>query len=316
MAVLWIFSETTTSTKELLGLGRELISAVGGSITVLMGPDGEGREEWAAYGADEIILLPPLADGLAMEAHIPVIAAAAAEEKPDIILLPATARGREMAPRLAQRLDTGLCSNCVAVRWSGGDIEMDRVVYGGAAIQTVKFLTRPVMATVAPKTFSPPVPEEGRSARLRELPPLAAGTVPGVRIVEKREKRRLARDLTQAKVVVAAGRGLEKKEDLALVEEFASLVGGEVGCTRPLSEELHWLPTELCIGLSGVSVKPDLYIGVGVSGQVQHMTGVRGAKVIAAVNRDENAPIFAQADLGIVGDLYEALPKLITALKK
>lgn len=98
--------------------------------------------------------------------------------------------------------------------------------------------------------------------------------------------------------------------------QLADALGGEIGCTRPIAEEFHWLPEERCIGLSGVQVKPDLYLGIGVSGQVQHVTGFRNAKVIAAVNKDENAPIFKAADLGIVGDLYDIVPKLIAEFKK
>jgi type II secretory pathway pseudopilin PulG len=121
----------------------------------------------------------------------------------------------------------------------------------------------------------------------------------------------LTRDL-QALYVV----DVEKPEDLALAHQLADALGGEIGCTRPISEENHWLPEELCIGLSGVQVKPDLYLGLGVSGQIQHVTGIRNAKVIAAVNKDENAPIFGVADFGIVGDLYDAVPKLIEELRR
>jgi electron transfer flavoprotein alpha subunit len=109
---------------------------------------------------------------------------------------------------------------------------------------------------------------------------------------------------------------MEKEEDINIARQLAELVGGEVGCTRPISEELHWLPDDLCIGLSGVQVKPDLYVGLGVSGQIQHVTGIRGARVICAVNKDENAPIFQAADLGIIGDLREVMPRLIEELKK
>ena len=107
-----------------------------------------------------------------------------------------------------------------------------------------------------------------------------------------------------------------KRQDINIARQLADLVGGEIGCTRPISEELHWLPDDLCIGLSGVQVKPDLYIGLGVSGQIQHVTGIRSARVICAVNKDENAPIFQAADLGIVGDLYDVTPKLIEELLK
>jgi electron transfer flavoprotein alpha subunit len=103
---------------------------------------------------------------------------------------------------------------------------------------------------------------------------------------------------------------------MSLARQLAEALGGEIGCTRPISEENHWLPEELCIGLSGIQVKPDLYVGLGISGQIQHVTGIRNAKVITAVNRDENAPIFGVADFGIIGNLYDAVPKLIEALQK
>lgn len=169
------------------------------------------------------------------------------------------------------------------------------------------------MAAIPPRTFEPAKEESGREGQVRGLP--AAPPTPA-RVVEKKAKERKTTNLPDARVVVCAGRGFDKKEDLALVTQLADALGGEVGCTRPISEELHWLPEELCIGLSGISVKPELYIGLGVSGQIQHMTGIRSARVIAAVNRDENAPIFGASDLGIVGDLYDVVPKLIEELKK
>jgi electron transfer flavoprotein alpha subunit len=108
---------------------------------------------------------------------------------------------------------------------------------------------------------------------------------------------------------------VEKKEDIGLVKELADVLGGEVACSRPIAEELHWLPEEVYLGISGKKVKPDLYVGVGISGQIQHVTGIRDSKVIFAINRDENAPIFEAADYGIVGDLYQVVPKLVEELK-
>ena len=122
-------------------------------------------------------------------------------------------------------------------------------------------------------------------------------------------------DLAQAKIIVCVGRGVEKPEDIKLARELADVLGGEVGCSRPIAEELNWLPEEFYLGISGKKVKPELYIGLGVSGQIQHVTGIRDSKVIFAVNRDENAPIFEAADYGIVGDLYQVVPKLIEELK-
>ncbi len=164
-----------------------------------------------------------------------------------------------------------------------------------------------------PGASSPPSLRRAGRAQIRELP---SPPPSAVRIIEKKPKEKVAKDITEARVIVCAGRGFDKKEDLALARELADALGGELGATRPLTEEVHWLPEDLCIGLSGVQVKPELYVGLGVSGQVQHMTGVRGAKVVCAVNRDENAPIFPLCDFGIVGNLYDVVPKLIAELKK
>jgi electron transfer flavoprotein alpha subunit len=190
---------------------------------------------------------------------------------------------------------------------------MERLAYGGAAVQQVSCPTRPVMVTIPPRTFAPAPADQGRSGEIRKLP-LPPSTP--VRVIARKIKERSSQDITEAKTVICVGRGMEKEEDINIARQLAELVGGEIGCTRPISEELHWLPDDLCIGLSGVQVKPDLYVGLGVSGQIQHVTGIRGARVICAVNKDENAPIFQAADLGIAGDLYDVTPKLIEELKK
>jgi electron transfer flavoprotein alpha subunit len=157
------------------------------------------------------------------------------------------------------------------------------------------------------------MPTTGRQGNVRELPSPSPSPI---KVIERKVKEKEVKDISEARVVVCVGRGIEKEEDLAIARQLAEVMGGSIACTRPIAEELHWLPEDLCIGLSGVQVKPDLYLGIGVSGQVQHITGIRNAKVIAAVNKDENAPIFKAADLGIVGDLYDVMPKLISELKK
>jgi electron transfer flavoprotein alpha subunit len=135
-------------------------------------------------------------------------------------------------------------------------------------------------------------------------------------VIERKGQEAGSGDITAARVIVCAGRGIEKQEDLAMVRELADTLGAEIACTRPISEEKHWMTEESCIGLSAKEVKPALYIGVGVSGQIQHVVGIREAGVICAINSDENAPIFEAADYGIIGDLYKVVPALIAALKK
>jgi electron transfer flavoprotein alpha subunit len=315
MAGVWIFAENHGRILELLNIGRQLAMKMGTHVSALVFNDREQAQGYINCGADEVLALPPLAGNQSLDAYIPVIAEESKKADPDIILISATSRGKDLAARIAARLNAGLCSGCVALEFDeeSKTLIMERLAYGGAAVQKVTCTTRPVMATIPPKTFEPAAQEEGRQGQVRELP---APPPSMVKVLERKVKEREAKDITEAKVVVSVGRGIERKEDIDLARQLADTLGGEIACTRPISEELHWLPEELCIGLSGVQVKPDLYLGVGVSGQVQHVTGIRNAKVIAAVNKDENAPIFKVADFGIVGDLYDVVPKLIAELKK
>jgi electron transfer flavoprotein alpha subunit len=315
MAGIWIYAENREQTLELLNIGRRLAIKMGTTVSALLAGNRDAAPDYIAHGVDEVLLLPLPAADQSHDVHLPVIAEAAKEADPDVFLLASTARGKELAARIATRLETGLCSSCIALDYDENSkiLEMQRLAYGGAALQKVTCLRRPAMATIPPRTFEPAAAEAGREGRIIELPPPPPANV---KVLERKIRQRETRDITEAKVVVSVGRGFEKREDLALARQLADALGGEIGCTRPISEENHWLPEDLCIGLSGIQVKPDLYLGLGVSGQIQHVTGIRNAKVIAAVNKDENAPIFGVADFGIVGDLYDAVPKLIEELKK
>jgi electron transfer flavoprotein alpha subunit len=315
MAGIWIIAETREQALELLGAGRSLAPGMGAALTAIVRKEAGPPEDYIARGADEVFLLPELPPDQPFGAHLPVIEQEAKAASPDVILFISSARGKELAARLAGRLNCGLCSSCTALSFDkdAGTVAMERLAYGGAAIQKLTSSAKPVVVTVPPRSFEPAQPLDGRQGKTRELP---APPPSAVRILEKKPKEKVAKDITEARVIVCAGRGFDKKEDLALARELADALGGELGATRPLTEEMHWLPEDLCIGLSGVQVKPELYVGLGVSGQIQHMTGVRNAKLVCAVNRDENAPIFALSDFGIVGSLYEVVPKLIEELKK
>lgn len=315
MAGVWIISENYGQTLELLRIGRELAVKMGTNVATLIMQDRERAQDYIKHGADEVLILPPLASDQSLDAYIPIIVEEAKQNDPDLIIIPATARGKDIAARIASGLDTGLCSSCMSIAFDEANktLVMERLAYGGTAVQKVICTTRPAMATIPPRTYEPAIQEEGRKGQIRELsaPPPSV-----VKVLERKVKERVAKDITAARVIVCVGRGMEKKEDMALARQLAEVMGGEIACTRPIAEEYHWLPEELCIGLSGAQVKPDLYLGIGVSGQVQHVTGIRNAKVIAAVNKDDNAPIFKAADFGIVGDLYDVVPKMIAELKK
>lgn len=312
MAGIWIFAENRSQALELLSSARSLGDELSTKVSVLAFKGSLGEQELLDCGADEIVFIPALAADQGLDAYVPVIAEAAKNSDPDIFLLPATSACRDFAARIANRLETGLCSNCIGLKLDGKTLVMERLAYGGAAVQKVVCECRPAMATVMPGTFNPAAAVPGRKGSVSEL---SGPSASAVKILEKKAKQKAARSITESKVIVAVGRGFEKQDDLAPARELADLLGGEIACTRPVSEEMKWLPEELCIGLSGVQVKPELYIGIGISGQIQHVTGIRNSKVIAAINKDENAPIFAVADMGIVGDLYDILPKLIKELK-
>lgn len=315
MAGVWIILENREQTLELLHIGRELAVKMGTNVSVLLSQDREQTRYYIEHGADEVLILPPLAGDQSIDAYIPIIIEEAKKNDPDLILISATARGKDIAARISSRLDTGLCSSCMSLAFDeeSKTLVMERMAYGGVAVQKVICATRPVMATIPPRTYEPAIAEEGRQGQIREFlaPPSSV-----MKVLEKKVKERVAKDITEARVIVCVGRGMEKNDDLALARQLAEVLGGEIACTRPIAEEYHWLPEELCIGLSGAQVKPDLYLGIGISGQVQHVTGIHNAKVIAAVNKDENAPIFKAADFGIVGNLYDVVPKLIAELNK
>jgi electron transfer flavoprotein alpha subunit len=315
MAGVWALAENREQSLELLNIGRELASKLGVKLVSLILHDHSQAQDHIDYGADEVLLLPALVADQTLEAYVSVIVDEAKQEDPDIFLVAGTLRAKEMATRIASRLDTGLCSDCTSLKLDdeGKTLEMERLVFGGAGIQKVVCLTRPQMATIPVRTFEPAEKKGGREGMVREL---SAPLLSTIKVLKRKAKVHESGDIREAGVVVAVGRGIEKKEDIEMIRELAGLLGGEIGCTRPISEEMHWLPEELCIGISAIEVKPQLYIGVGVSGQIQHVIGFRDARVVCAINNDENSPIFEVSDYGIVGNLYEVVPRLIEELKK
>ncbi|SHJ12551.1 electron transfer flavoprotein subunit alpha/FixB family protein [Desulfofundulus thermosubterraneus] len=312
MPGVWVIAENSNYTLELLSKGLEIANELNEKLVAFSFGNEELANDYISCGADEVFVLPALNRELPFEAYVPLIVAEAKKEMPEAIIVCATQRGTELASRVAAGLNTGLATGCISVRVDKGNLVMERLVFGGAAVQTVICTTRPQMAAIPPGTYEKAQPREDRRGQIK----VVAGNVETkVKVVERRKKEQEEIDLTEAKIIVSVGRGFEKQEDISLARELARLLGGEVGCTRPIAEELHWLPEERYMGISGKKVKPDLYIGLGVSGQVQHVTGIRDAKIIMAVNTDENAPIFDAADYGIVGNLYDVVPKLMTEIK-
>ena len=310
MAGVWVISEQRSTLLELVGEGRKLADRLGVSLTALVPGDREVALDAIAHGADGAILLV-LPGGQPVETAASTITRLVEELDPDVMLWAASLRLKDLAARVAARLGVALVTDGTGLRLQeDGRLETDRMVFGGGGVSTQVALSRPQMVTVPARTFPAPDPDP----RIGEVRVVEVPADTRVRVVERRAKAAQGADIAAANVVVAVGRGLARAEDLALIERLARALGGAVGCTRPVAEELGWLPEDCYIGISGRKVAPQVYVAVGLSGQVQHIAGMREAKVVVAINKDENAPIFAQADYGLVGDLYEVVPALTEAL--
>jgi electron transfer flavoprotein alpha subunit len=307
---------------EMLGKARQLSDSLGVYVKVVF--PGESTEElWQeliAHGADVVYVTDDSRlSEYSAEIYSRVLGDLIVEGKPEIVLLGATSMGRDLAPRLAQRLGIALFTNCL-------DLEIDEMqrqllatypVYGGEYFQTsVCPEARPQMATVLPGTFRPSLADPGRTGEVETI----AVDIDGVEVRSKvlnivSEEVRPEVPLTKARIVVSGGRGMGDADNFALVEELAEILGGQVGGSRGAVDE-GWIDKEKQVGLGGAQIAPDLYVACGVAGAVQHYAGVLDSKFVVAINRDPNATIFQVADVGIVGDVHEVLPALIKELKE
>jgi len=310
-----VFSEKHDLMLEMLGKGREIADKLQTSLAaVLMGFNvQEKADELIKYGADKVYLVDNQALAhFQIEAYLSVLHNLAVNYKPEIILIGSTRNGKPLAARLATRLEAGCVPDCN--RLSVDDerrLVGERITYGGNAAAKITFKAKPQIATVPARAFEKPEPKD-HSGQLVKLDVKIEES--RTEIVETKPLETSSVRIEDADVIISCGRGLGKKEDRALLDELATVLCGQVGCSRPLAEDRKWF-TEW-VGLSGHKVKPKLYIACGISGVIQHVAGIRDAKVIVAINKDEQAPIFEVADYEIVGNLYEILPALKEALKK
>ena len=307
----WVFSEKPDLLAELVS-GVQEIAAPERVVALVLGPRDQA-DRALAYGAARVIWLgEPAADCL-IEDYVPTLARLIETQQPAGLLVGSTVRGRAIAGRLAARTGVTAITDVKQFWQEDSGLRARHMIFGGGAVRDERPLTGFVLATVGPGVFQASPAAADGSGAVEEAPFVEPEWRIGLR--ERRNRAVSAVNLAAAKRVVCPGRGVAKKDDLGMVEELAQALGAEIACTRPLAEGLDWLPRERYIGISGATVKPDLYLGVGVSGQVQHIVGMSGTRVVVAINKDEKAPIFEQSDYAIVGDLYTVVPALIDALK-
>jgi len=314
---------------ELVGRARELGDQHGFSVgALLVGCGVRGLAgELIQRGADEVYVVDDEAlSRYNLLLYTQAVTEVVKAESPDILLFPASITGRELAPRVAIRLGTGVTADCTAIEVGeyldpftgvkhGKLLYQIRPTFGGtimAAIVTPNH--RPQIATVRPGVYPVPPKDASRSGKVREWPLDLRGR--GAELIEvlevRKEKRKV--DLRSARIIVSGGRGAGP-EGFKLIRRLADLLGGEVGASRA-AVDAGWISYDHQVGLSGQTVKPDIYIAVGISGAIQHVVGMKDSKVIIAINKDPEAPIFRIADYGMVGDLFVVLPKLIERLEK
>jgi len=312
-----VFSEQDATVNELLAKAREMAPVLGGKVIAIAYPASPHPENFFKRGADRVIVpeSPNLSTTVPLaESYAGILHRECKELDPSVILIGSTRWGKEVAARLAGMLGCGCTLDCSSVALDADkNLVVERLVLGGNATSTEQFSAYPAIVAVPAKVI-PCLPEAGSPGG--EVERKQYDVVPSRLVSLKVTKREVAGvKLDTAQVVVSLGRGIKAKEDIRIVSELAKALNGELGCTRPIAADLKWLPKEHWVGLSGTKVKPKVYLAVGISGQIQHIAGMRDSALIVAINKDKDAPIFKAADYGIIGDLYKVVPEIMTQLK-
>ncbi|OAT81731.1 electron transfer flavoprotein subunit alpha/FixB family protein [Desulfotomaculum copahuensis] len=319
---IWIYAEHKNGqlkkvTLELLSEGRKLAGQLNEELAaVLIGKDVAAlAATLGEYGADKVYLAENDAlENYTTDGYTNVLAALAKEQQPAAILLGCTVQGRDLAAQVAQRLGTGLCTDCTGLELADGRLVFTRPIYAGKAfVKAAVPEARPAMATVRPNVLGVTAPQAGRSAEV-----IKADAQPGdIRQVIKDIVCQISTrpELTEADIIVSGGRGMKGPENYKLLDELADVLGAAVGASRA-AVDAGWVPQSMQVGQTGKTVSPVLYIACGISGAIQHLAGMSSSKCIVAINKDPEANIFKVADYGVVGDLFEVVPLLTAEFKK
>ena len=318
---------------ELIGKGKELAKDLNTEVTaVLLGSNVKGlADQLAVYGADKVIVVDnPVLETYRTEPYAQALTAVINEYKPEIMLVGATAIGRDLGPTVSARVQTGLTADCtmleigdfplVAVpgkedEQKHNQLLMTRPAFGGNTIATIACPdNRPQMATVRPGVMQKIAPIEGAKANVVEFNPELKENNKYVEIEEVVKAVGNVENIMDAKILVSGGRGVGSAENFGMLKELADVFGGMVSCSRAAVEN-GWLAQDYQVGQTGKTVRPNVYFAIGISGAIQHVAGMEESDIIIAINKDADAPIFDVADYGIVGDLNKIVPALTAQLK-
>ncbi|ESE30938.1 MAG: electron transfer flavoprotein subunit alpha/FixB family protein [[Eubacterium] brachy] len=321
---IWVFAEQrqgkiTPVVIELLGEGRKLADTKGIKLNaILLGKDVNGlAEELIAYGAETVYVADdPLLENFTTDGYTKVIVDAVNEIKPEIVLIGATNIGRDLAPRIASRLNTGLTADCTKLEIDpeDGKIKQTRPAFGGNIMATIICPdARPQMSTVRPGVMDKAVRNDDNKGNIVPLKYDIKESDIRTKIIEIVKHAVEKVSLTDANIIVSGGLGLQNADGFKLIEELADKLGGVVGSSRA-AVDAGWIDKSHQVGQTGTTVKPNLYIACGISGAIQHLAGMKESSIIVAINKDPDAPIFSVADYGIVGDLYKVIPEIISEI--
>jgi electron transfer flavoprotein alpha subunit len=288
--------------------GGEVVALVVGSAVQSVAPSLGG------YGARKVLVAEdPWLQFYSPTAYAKIVAEVARSQQATLVVIPATAMGKDLAPRVAVKLDAGLAVDCTEIKMEGGALIATRPVYAGKALIDVKLNAAVNVLTLRPNVFSSGT-SDGTAAPTEKIA-LALEEADFASHVKEIKQSSGKLDVAEADIIVSGGRGLKGPENFAMIEQLAEVLGGAVGASRA-AVDAGWRPHEEQVGQTGKTVSPSLYIAVAVSGAIQHLAGMSSSKYIVAVNKDKDAPIFQVATYGIVGDAFEVVPVLTAEVKK
>ena len=323
MAGIWVVAQHRQGqvhkmSLEALAAGQNLAAETGDELEVVVLGGGDAAavvEELRGFAVAAVRLAE--GDGLAdytPGGYLGVLAAAIAAESPSLVLFPHTYQSVEYVPRLAQATGAALVPEAVSFARRDGRLVWRRPVLGGKLEAEVAVRGEgPALVSLQSGAFA--ADDAQRGGEPAPVRPLAGDAAPDREVLGVEEAGEQEIDLSQAEIIVAVGRGIGKEENLPIIQELAAALGAEIGASRPVIDS-GWLKRERQIGSSGQTVAPKLYVGAGISGAIQHLVGMKGSKVVVAINKDPGAPIFALADYGVVGDLHEIVPAITAAVKE